>query len=91
MIPYLLVRVQPRASRNRVVVEPEGVKIYTTSAPVDNEANEAVISLLAKALKVPKTSIEITLGHTSRNKRVVIDGLEPTEPLARLASVPGNV
>ena len=67
------------------------MKIYTTSAPVDNEANEAVISLLAKALKVPKTSIEITLGHTSRNKRVVIQGLEPTEALARLASVPGNV
>lgn len=91
MSEYLLVRVQPRASRNRIAVEAEGVKVYTTAPPVDGEANEAVIEMVSKALKIAKSRVEITAGHTGRNKRVVVTGMTPIEIIAQLCALPGNV
>ena len=91
MSEYLLVRVQPRASRARITVEEEGVKVYTTAPPVDGEANEAVVELMSKALKIAKTRISIISGQTSRNKRVVVSGMTPAEILDQLGALPGNV
>ena len=91
MSDYLLVRVQPRASRARITVEEEGVKVYTTAPPVDGEANEAVVELMSKALKIAKTRISIISGQTSRNKRVVVSGMTPAEILDQLGALPGNV
>ncbi len=71
----LLIRVQPRASSNRIVVGEAEIKIYTTSPPVDGEANEAVVSQLAKALKVSQSQVIIVSGHTSRTKRVRVEGM----------------
>ena len=44
--------------------------IYLRAKPHDGEANEALIKLLAKHFKVPKTSIKITRGQKSRQKLV---------------------
>ena len=68
-----LVRVTPKASHNRVVVEEleDGamrVRVYVTIVPEDGKANKAVIALLAKALGVPKSRLDLMQGHTSRDK-----------------------
>ena len=62
------VRVVPNSSRNSITAEEDYIKIKLTAPPVDNKANTAIIEFLAKRLKVPKTSVSIISGQTSKNK-----------------------
>lgn len=72
----LPVRVQPKASGERVVGEHNGsLKIAVTAAPEAGKANEAVIALLAKRLQVAKSAVSIIAGSTARQKRVHIEGV----------------
>lgn len=69
-------KVQPKASRNRIDKVEEGrLKIKVTVPPEGGKANKAVVELLSKTLKVPKSSIQITRGETSRIKTVRIEGI----------------
>lgn len=70
------IRVTPRSSSNTVSVESGLVKIKVTSPPVDGEANEATRSVLAMALGIAKSKVQIIRGATSREKRVAIEGLD---------------
>ncbi|MCF4165385.1 DUF167 domain-containing protein [Zavarzinia compransoris] len=76
----LAVRLSPRASRNAldgVVTGADGrtaVAIKLNAPPVDGAANDALIRFLADALDVPKSSVAIRSGHTSRQKLVQIQG-----------------
>ena len=70
------VRVAPRASRNAIVGVHEGaLKVSLTAPPVEGAANEALRKLLAKALGVPKSNIEIIRGERGRNKVLRIRGV----------------
>jgi uncharacterized protein (TIGR00251 family) len=70
------VRVAPRASRDRVLGVHEGaLKVALTAAPVDGAANEALRKLLAKALGVPKSDVEIVRGARARNKVLRVQGV----------------
>lgn len=63
------IRVIPRAKLNQVEPQPDGtLRVHTTAAPADGDANAAVIKMLAKHLNVPKTSIKIVRGQTGRDK-----------------------
>ena len=63
------VRVIPRARQNKVEqTAPDTFRVHTTAAPADGAANDAVIKMLSKHLGVPKTSIKIIRGATSRDK-----------------------
>ena len=63
------VKVQPRARRNAVIGElGDALKIALTAPPVDGRANEACIDFIAELLKLPRASIAIVAGHSSRNK-----------------------
>ena len=63
------IKVQPKSSRNFLEKIDEGkYKAYLKSAPVDGRANDELIKLLAKELKIKKYQIEITKGFRSRNK-----------------------
>lgn len=63
------VRVIPRAKINRVEVQPDGtVRVHTTTAPTDGKATNDVIKMLAEHYGVPKTSIKLVRGATSRDK-----------------------
>lgn len=81
----LRVFVQPRASKNQFCGIHEGeLKLRLTSPPVDGAANQCCCEFLAKQLKMPKSSVTIVSGETSRHKRLRIAGasLEQLEQLA---------
>ena len=76
----LAVKVTPKASADRIqgwAGDEAGekiLKIAVTAVPEDGKANKAVIALLAKRLKLPKSAITIASGETARRKTLLIDG-----------------
>jgi uncharacterized protein len=73
------VRVSPRASRERIegfAKRPGGIalKVAVTAPPADGRANDAVIALLAKAWRLPKSAFEIAAGAAARDKTIRIAG-----------------
>lgn len=79
------VRVHPRAKKNAVTGELDGVlKISLTAPPIDGRANEACIEFLAKTLKVSRSSVTIASGESSRNKVIRVAGLSAGEVKRRL-------
>lgn len=77
----IAVRVQPKASRNRVAgLHGEGrVKITLTAPPVEGAANKALITFLAKAFKVPRGRVTLLKGESSREKLLEIDAPDPAQ------------
>jgi hypothetical protein len=74
------VKIHPRAKKNAITGEVGGaLKISLTSPPVEGRANDACIEFLAKLLKVPRSSITIASGRTSRNKVIRVDVLSAEE------------
>lgn len=91
----LIVRVTPGAAKNEIsgIWQGEddtrlGVKV--TAPPDKGKANAAIIKLLSKALGLPKSSISIIAGETSRLKTLAISGDE-TEIVAALTSLIGEI
>ena len=79
------IRVQARASRNAVVGEMgEALKIALTAPPVEGKANEACIEFLAILLKVPRSSVTIASGESSRNKVIRVAGLSTQQVREKL-------
>lgn len=69
------VRVVPRASQSRVVGEHDGaLRVRIAAPPVDGAANEELIRTLAKAFEVPRSSVQIVSGASSRLKQISIAG-----------------
>ena len=70
------VKVQPRARKNEIKGEIDGaLKVALTAPPIEGRANEACIEFFAKLLKVPRSSITIASGASSRNKVLRIAGV----------------
>lgn len=82
----LRVRVQPRASRAGIAGwRPDGaLGVRVTAAPVDGQANAAVEALLAEALGVRASAVEIVRGATGRDKYVRVAGLTLDDVIRRL-------
>ena len=65
--------VQPRASRNKVIgLQGEELKVALTAPPVDGAANKACCAFLAKLCSLPKSSVKLVSGETSRHKRLLL-------------------
>jgi len=74
------VRVAPRASHSRVMgVQDGALKVALTAPPVDGAANEALTKLLAKALGVAKSDIEILHGDRGRIKVLRVHGVSAAD------------
>lgn len=71
----ICVKVIPRSSRNEVVgaMEDGILKVKLTAAPVDGEANKALVMLLAKHFGVAKSKVYIKKGLTAKNKIIEVD------------------
>lgn len=64
----IALRVTPKASRNVITRDGDDLRIYVTTVPENGKANTAVTKLLAKALGIPKSSLTLIRGETSRDK-----------------------
>jgi len=67
------IRVTPHAKQNKVVESNGALRVYTTIAPENGRANDAVIKLLSEYFDVPKSKIKILRGLTGRDKVVAVD------------------
>ena len=65
-------KISPNASKNAVSKDETGVKIKLTAQPVEGKANKALIEFLSKQFQIPKTSIIILKGETSKDKTLLI-------------------
>jgi len=59
------------------------LKARVTAVPEKGKANKALIALLSKSLKVPKSMITVVSGETSRQKILRIEG-DPEDLKSRL-------
>jgi uncharacterized protein len=70
------VKVHPRAKKNAITGElGDALKVALITPPVEGRANEACIEFFAKLLKVPRSSVTIASGKTSRNKIICVTGV----------------
>ena len=79
------IRVIPRAPRSAVAGIRDGaLLVRLAAAPVDGEANDALLVLLAELLDVPRRDLTIVSGERARRKRLKVAGLAPAAVQARL-------
>lgn len=73
----LIVRIKiiPNSSRNEILRTENALKIKITAQPIENKANKALIEFLSKQLKVAKSNIQIIKGETSKEKTLLIKGI----------------
>ena len=85
----LSLRLTPNASRDAVETVETGddgsawLRAKVTAVPEDGKANKALVQLLAKWLRVPKSSISIISGETARKKILRIEG-DPEDLIRQL-------
>ena len=81
----IMIHAQPRASRSEVVgLHGDALKVRLAAPPVDGAANAELIRVMAKVLGVPKSSVEVTHGHSGRSKVVRVAGLAVEDARRRL-------
>jgi hypothetical protein len=69
----LRVHLQPKTSREGILGEADGIlKLRVTAPAVDGRANEACLRLLAKALDLPPSRLQIVSGQHARLKTIRI-------------------
>lgn len=76
----LAVRLTPKAGRDGI----EGLKptadggvelaVKVTAVPENGKANDALLRLLAKSLKLPVSTLQLVAGATDRHKQILIEG-----------------
>jgi uncharacterized protein len=79
------VKVIPRSGRAGIAGTRDGALLVRLNAPpVEGAANAELIEVLADALEVPKRSVAIVSGATSKQKRVKISGITADRAASRL-------
>lgn len=72
-MPKINIKVIPGAKVEQIQESFDGsLKVWVRGKPVEGEANKSLILLLSKHFDVPKSSIRIVSGLTSRNKVIEI-------------------
>ena len=77
------IKISPNAKKNEIIKTESEVKIKITAQPIDGKANKALIEFLSKEFKIPKTSIQILKGETSKEKTLLFKTSE-VEKLIKL-------
>jgi uncharacterized protein YggU (UPF0235/DUF167 family) len=87
----IAVRLTPRASRDAVqgiaatASGGSALKVQVTAAPEAGKANDALVRLLAREWRVPRSSLSLAAGATDRNKVLAVAG-EPAALGERLGA-----
>lgn len=81
----LSIKLQPRASKNQIAKAlGEELRIKVTAPPVDSAANEALVRFLAETIGLPRGSVQLVRGLTSRHKTVKLTGITASELMEKL-------
>jgi len=81
----LAVRAQPGARRNGIVGEQAGcLKVAVTAPPDQGRANKALVEVLAEALQLKRSQVELVSGPTSREKKFLLRGVSASTALGLL-------
>jgi uncharacterized protein len=87
-----VVKVHPRARKSAVTgVVGDALKLALTAPPVEGRANQAVIDFFADLFQIPRASVTIASGTTSRNKVVRIAGMNRAAIEQRLMAILAEV
>lgn len=87
----LSVRVQPKSSRNDIIINSNNsIKIALTAPPVEGEANKALCQFVAKHLGLPKSAVTLVSGEKSREKKLRVDGINSVEIWENLTKKKGK-
>ena len=82
---HLEIKAVPNAPRTQVIGWlGEALKVKVHAPALEGKANEELCSFLAEALGLPKRSVRLLLGDTSRKKLLEIDGLTREQVVALL-------
>jgi uncharacterized protein len=74
------VKIHPRAKKNAITGElGDALKVSLTAPAIEGRANDACIEFFAKLLKVPRSSVTIASGQSSRNKVIRVAGISGAE------------
>lgn len=72
----LPVRAQPRARKSAVTgLQAGALKVSVTAPPEDGKANAALVKVLAAALDLRRSHIELLSGATARDKKFLLRGV----------------
>ena len=81
---HLLLRVQPKARRSAILgVHAGALRVAVTAPPDKGRANLAVAALVAEALDLRASAVEVVAGHASRDKTAFVP-LAPAAVRSRL-------
>ena len=81
------VKVHPRAKKNAITGEVgDALKLALTAPHADGKANAACIEFFAKLLNLPRSSVTIAAGQTSRNKVIRVSGLTAQQVRDRIGN-----
>ena len=81
---YISVRVNTKSSKNSLhSARNNQLLISTTTVPENGKANEAVIKILSKFLKIPKSKFTIVSGEKNRNKIIKISCVVSEEEIKK--------
>ena len=81
----LKLHVTVRSSKNEITGwRGDALCVKTTAPPVEGAANAAVLKVIAAALKVRKSQIQLVSGKTSRDKTLKVLGLSEHDIRDRL-------
>lgn len=69
-------RISPNAKKNEIIKDGDIIKVKITALPIDGKANKALVEFFAKNFKIPKTSIEILKGETSKEKIILFKTMD---------------
>jgi uncharacterized protein len=68
-----------------IAIQESALKLALTAPPVEGKANQAVIEFFADLFAIPRSSVTIASGETSRNKVIRISGLSRMTAEQRLS------
>jgi uncharacterized protein (TIGR00251 family) len=86
----LRIHVRPGASRAGVTgMHGDAIAVRVSARPVEGAANRELLAIMARALGVGQTALELASGARARDKRVLVHGLSPAVARRKLALLLG--